>query len=198
VIYCVKIRQKKISLTRTDKRVVGIKFFPFDRFYLISQDDTDTIQKIFQYFFYLKLTDELVAIISRYNFEEIRLIPAVDRPTIIPGVESELSEKVWNTLLTIPHTIIVPTYPLYIRKKVNENDKNNAIPAYYMTKAIMSALDNTELLLPQIGLHTPQRDVQLICAICQNYPGYCVAECSPGRGTCRQHIRIPIVGGKKL
>jgi hypothetical protein len=188
MIYCVKLRQRK--LPKTSK----INYFPFDRFYLVPKKDRNLADKMFRYFFYMDLSDDMITAITGYSYEHLRLIPAIGRPTIARGVEQELV-PVWDDLLAGNYVLIVPTYPQRTRDKVEAGaTEAPAIPAYYMTQALRGA-DNAQLLLPQIGIHTPKRDVPLVCAVCRNYTGYCENECSPGRGTCKDKIDIPITMG---
>jgi hypothetical protein len=188
MIYCVKLRQKK--LPKSSK----INYFPFDRFYLVPKENRHLADKMFRYFFYMDLSDDMIKAITGYNYEHLRLIPAIGRPSIVRGVETELA-PVWDDLIAGNFVLIVPTYPQRTRDKVEAGAEDApAIPAYYMTQALRGA-DNAQLLLPQIGIHTPKRDVPLVCAVCRNYTGYCENECSPGRGTCKDKIDIPITMG---
>jgi hypothetical protein len=189
MIYCVKLRQRK--LPRTNK----LSYFPYDRFYLVPKKDRALADKMFRYFFYMDLSEDMIEAITGYNYEHLRLIPAVGRPTIARAVEQELA-PVWDTLIAGSYVLIVPTYPQRTRKKSTdpESQEQPAIPAYYMSAAIRAS-DNANLLLPQVGVHTPKRDVPLVCAVCRNYAGYCENECSPGRGSCIEKIEIPIYTG---
>lgn len=190
MIYCVKLRQKKLS------RTGNFNYFPFDRFYLVPKENRPLADKMFRYFFYMELSDEMVTAIGGFNYESLRLIPAVGRPTVARGVEEEMA-PLWRDLHAGEYVMIVPTYPQRTRQKAEpDSTEAPAIPAYYMTQALKGK-DNVNLLLPQIGIHTPKRDVPLICAVCRNYTGYCENECSPGRGTCKDNIDIPVTIGAK-
>lgn len=188
MIYCVKLRQKK--LPRTNK----MSYFPYDRFYLVPKKDRNLADKMFRYFFYMDLSEDMIEAITGYHYEHLRLIPATGRPSIARAIEQELA-PVWDDLIAGSYVLIVPTYPERTRQKAAPGaTEQPAIPAYYMSAAIKES-DNASLLLPQIGVHTPKRDVPLICAVCRNYAGYCENECSPGRGTCKTKIEIPISTG---
>lgn len=185
MIYCVKLRQKKLPTA------TKLNYFPFDRFYLIPKENRELANKMFRYFFYMDVSDEIIAAISHYQYTSLRTIPAIGRPTIARGVEAELA-PIWDELISGDYFLVVPTYPQRTRVKGNPNaEESPATPAYYMTQALRAS-DNSHVLLPQIGVHTPKRDVPLICAVCKNYSGYCENECSPGRGTCKSNIDIPI------
>lgn len=185
MIYCVKLRQKKLP---TESKMT---YFPFDRFYLVPKENRSLANRMFRYFFYMDLSDDMIKAITGYRYDELRIIPALGRPTTARGVEMEMA-PVWDSLMAGDFMLVVPTYPQRTREKaIHGNTGSPSVPAYYITKALRAA-DNAQLLLPQVGIHTPDRDVPLICAICRNYTGYCENECSPGRGSCKAKIDIPI------
>lgn len=186
MIYCVKLRQQKLH------KASKMSYFPFDRFYLVPKADRNLADKMFRYFFYMDLSGDMIEAITGYGYKHLRIIPALGRPVSTQAIDKELA-PVWDDLIAGNFVLIVPTYPQRTRTKEVDPDPNEkpAVPAYYMSQAVRAA-DNASLILPQIGIHTPRRDVPLICAICRNYTDYCENECSPGRGSCKQHIEIPV------
>lgn len=189
MIYCIKIRQRKLPKT------LKIDYFPYDRLYLIPKEDRKMADRMFQYFFYMDLSDDILKALIAYHYAHLRLIPALGRPTTVRGVTSELT-PIWRQLTADNFVLIVPTYPQCTRSKTRSKTKPGAedspvVPAYYMSQALRANY-NQDRIFPQIGIHTPNRDVPLLCAICKNYLGYSENECSPGRKSCNDKIEIPI------
>ena len=182
MIYCVKLRQKQLSNISS-----GILYFPYDRFYLIPKKQKDLMYKMFQYFFYLPASSATVTAISGYTYKQLRIIPAIERPKTISDKETLIrnTTQIWDNLINNEFMIIIPTYP----KRINKTSQT--APAYYMTEALLPG-SNHKINLPQVGIHTPTRDIPLICAVCKNYIGYCENECAPGGGTCKKSIEITI------
>lgn len=169
------------------------QLFPFDRAYLVPQADKDQVSDLFDYYFYLPLTDTLILELQRYCYAEVRTISQTQEPTSRLGTEPTTA-AVWEEISQTPYLIAIPTSPVRV-SSLNNNTPYHAETLY--SKALLRVVNVTKPSVPRIGLHTPTRDVSHICALCSHYPEYAENSCTPGNRTCALQLSIPLFTTRK-
>jgi hypothetical protein len=183
-IFCVKVKQLQLGPKSS------LDYFPFDRVYIVPAEQRDIALKLFRYSIIMDMNtvmyDALVAM--RYSYVNKIPInrPAIPNPvatTTLPEDVKQFKEGDW--------LIVVPTYLQEVPIAAHR-DKPPTIKTrlgYTLTRSITHA-HNLQVKLPTMMLHTPKKDVPVICAICTHVPDYYVNTCHPGSSKCRKWIDL--------
>lgn len=184
---CVKIAQH--PLPQTYRPFV---FFPFDRLYLSKKQDEHLFEKMFRYYFKMRFSSSLLHVITNLQYAKICKYPRKERPHDFRHhlFDRELSGRIkefQDELMIIP-THVQTAYKNYEKKDTIIGSKI----AYFMSRAVGTGL-HPDIKLPKITLHTPKKEIPLICAICSKSPSYHANECSPGTKKCcmEQQLVLP-------
>lgn len=176
-IYCLKINQKMLFSN-------GCDYWPYDRTYIIHNDDFHLAPRLYRYYFYMPLTAYLLKALNRIEVKAHREISVDRNDTKLQYVKgSSTGQFTW---IDDPNNwrLLIPTHV----KGKYENNKAVASFLQYVTTKSIHAGHNVSIELPQISLHTPKRDIEFFCAICTNLPQFYHGECKLGTYSCNLNI----------
>lgn len=193
-IICVKISQK--MLRNKKKGDHPYSWFPFERVYLTPVEMYPIVSKMFRYYFHMELDHDLFRALNDLEVDTTREI-FVDRddeataPKELGGQRGVLlpllgdNPKGW--------TLIVPTH---IAGKYRKEKEKSILEAsrvmYVFSKTVRGSYANRNVNMPRIALHTPFKEIPVLCTVCERLPDFHNDECSPGRNTCGPKTRIEL------
>jgi hypothetical protein len=168
-IICVKIAQKIIAHkyeSISAKNPTTYSIFPYDRVYLAKKDQKDIFKRLFRYYLSMPLDVNLLNALNRLRIGYTTESPirkdkykSQKRRVSIPlGTSIEDAEN-W--------IMVVPTH-IYTKRSSNSGQLVSQLD-YCVTKAIDGG-HNENVQMPRATLHTPEKEIPFICAVCTNIP----------------------------
>lgn len=160
-------------------------YWPYDRTYLIHNDDFHIAPHMYRYYFHMPLTPRLLEVINHIEIEAYREITVDRNDEKLKYAKGNFrGQFAW---IDNPEEwrILVPTH---VKGRYKNKKAVASFLEYISTKAIQSDSHNQTIELPQIALHTPQREIEFFCAICTNLPQFHDGECRPGTHECKIKI----------
>ena len=168
-IHCLKINQSALK-------------FPFDRIYLLPNDQKNLVKRLFRYSLSTPLTGQIR--------EDLRTLN-INKTHVIERLRGSLTGKNTNTSLDIMiddrWLIVVPTYLIPVTK---DPEHKGAYRLAYMFAQNVTQSNTFNTERPRVQLQTPIKTVPFICAICAALPAYYVNECSFGTTECHHCMRL--------
>lgn len=181
-IYSVKICQR-LLYTETGELFSPFHYFPYDRLYLVKKKELPLIKRMFRYFFQLDVTQNIVDALDRVVINRVR--------TLKHQRDDATSEYIPINTSNMFGSFLTPDMPNWMLVVPTQVKTKKTEPLTSYINYVHSSLINRHgyptpgNYLPPITLHTPQRTIHLLCAICDNILKYQTGDCSPGTPSCR-------------
>jgi len=142
---------------------------------------------MFPYCLEMPLTIPLLDALNQVHVEYVRKVP-LHRDS---STETATPTKTYNFFEGGKYTdwsgwaMVVPTQ---IKQHCRpENIRNVGVKhLQYVHSGAMRPYANTRAEMPSIKLHTPERTIALLCAVCDHILEYQAGKCVPGTGKCEQ------------
>ena len=170
------------------------QYFPFDRLYITSKENSAIFKRMFHYYITAPVTDFLLRGLDQLTVNFCRTIP-------IHRDGDQLEEKLlgkdmhFSPLLPEkngPYMLAVPTivghYELF-QGKNREMKTTDGSPMARIIYVLSSAVSHrvihrvpAEILA--MRLHTPERTYPSVCIACQNQAKFLSGDCAPMEHTC--------------
>lgn len=187
-VICVKIAQRVI-------RKGKYRFFPFDRVYLTDKQLLPRFNSLFRYYLYMDLDAEMLEALNGLAVKQTRQLNLQRDNEARKGSPGTAQDN-FNGLVPSHEgwIVVVPTH-VQLRRKKNEHGKwvpDKATLGYHLSR-VLTWTNHKEIQLPRVALHTPQRDIPLLCAVCSKTAEMHAGTCTPGTGTCKRMAEIRVV-----
>lgn len=179
-VYCVRIAQRVINTPE-------FKYFPYDRIYLARKQVLPRFSEMFRYYLHMEFTPMLFDALQKLPVNKMRELRVQRDDRLKEGVNAP--HEALKKIVKDPRgwVMVVPTHVKTAGRKVNgvwKHDKSQLM--YIVSRILQFKTDNTQALMPVVHLHTPQRDIPMLCAVCQKLPDMHAGNCKPGSGDCRE------------
>lgn len=194
-VICFKIAQSRLPKPKNEAH--SFQYFPFDRVYITPMEFFPALPRLFRYFFYMPLDEEMFNGLNALSVTSMRTIPVMrDDEKFKPQVFDEKQKTgVLRRLIKSPAswTLVVPTH---IKGRFRKDKMKSILEAsqvvYTFSKILKPSSRNPDAKMPRIALHTPHRDIPVSCAVCDHLPSFHAGDCTPGRGNCVHHANIEL------
>jgi hypothetical protein len=178
-------------ILRVERRKAG-RSFPFDRIYLIRDEDRNIVERLFRYALVLPLEDAL-----KKRLLKVALDFTIDRPhhrtetygerhatKTTPADMSRFDEGVWLVVVPLLPKWVKAAMPRYLVAKTWYDERAVKIKGVETKKGNASPFTNRAFL------QTPKEKIRPICVLCPRQVLHRHGECEIGQDVCYEHLPL--------
>lgn len=190
-VICVRVAQRALI---PEGKGCDYNRFPFERIYLCKNNLISQLSKLYRYYITLPLDQYLLNALNRLAIHTQKETPIKRNDVKTTGQLSGGAKNIFNSYIKNYQdwTLLIPTH-VKTKYKDKEKHKNpTGSQLGYVISKIIRYGHNAHVKMPRMTLHTPNRIIPLLCAVCKNNLGLHAGDCLPGRPSCASRVEISL------
>jgi hypothetical protein len=189
-IYAVKIRN--VTQAAVGKSKLRASYFPYERFYIFHEDDTDTINRMFHVYLLHRLSNPTLQACLNHNIDlcQIVTLGAVikEKVSTVKEYTNSQSHIPWHIKDLDHRVLVVPSFSRKLEPSVSTKEDASVVgyvkSRYAATPIVAIIGELPDLIVNKENLQHP-------CQFCEQFfVGFQEGKCEFGGVVCRKDCKI--------